>query len=151
MKTNWIIEYWDNKEKVVRCFSDKDGSWIDAPKENVILVYIQRMGVRPYGKSDKLYTQILRGVDNYFFYEKMDIAVFGSWNDDGRPTVMNVWYPDGRIESRAVTKRFEGVPDKIVKTGIWVEEPWATELGLSYSHNTSEKPPFRRTIKGCYG
>ena len=104
-KTNWIIEYWDSRKKAVKCFSDKDGSWEKAPKKNVIIVYIQRKGVRPYGRPDKLYTQILRGTDNYFFYEKMGIAVFGMWNDNGRPTVMNTWYPDGRIESKVVIKR----------------------------------------------
>ena len=143
IKTGWIIEYWNNKEKSVECFSSEDGSWEEAPKENVIIVYVQRMGIRPYGRADKLYTQILRGTDNYFLQEKDGIAIFGMWNDDGRLTVVNIWYSDGRIESKVVTKRLKGIPDKIVKTGIWVEEPWATKLGLSHS--------VKREIKGCYG
>ena len=142
-KTNWIIEYWDNKKKSVKCFSNKKGSWEKAPKKNVIIVYIQRRGVRPYGRSDKLYTQILRGTDNYFFREKDGVATFGMWNDDARPTVMNVWYPDGRIESKVVIKRPKKAVNKIVKTGVWVKEPQATKLGLS--------KPVRRKIKGCYG
>ena len=149
LKTNWIIEYWDNKKKAVKCFSNKKGSWKRAPKRNIIVIYIQRLGVRPYGKSDKLYTQIMRGTDNYFFYKKNNIVFFGMWNDDGRPTVMNTWYPDGRIESKVVVERPKGIPDDIVKTGVWVEEPWARKLGLSYSPNSAHKPQFKRKIKGC--
>ena len=151
IKTSWIIEYWDSERKAVKCFSNEDGSWEQAPKENVILVYIQRAGIRPYGRSDKLYTMILSGTDNYFFYEKADIAIFGMWNDDGRPTVMNTWYPDGRIESEKVIERLKGISDSIVKTGVWVEEPWATKLGLSYSPNSAYAPQFKREIEGCYG
>ena len=149
--TNWIIEYWDNKNKVVKCFSNKDGSWKEAPKKNVIIVYIQRKGVRPYGRFDKLYTQILSGNDNYFLREKDGIATFGTWNDDGSSSVMNIWYLDGRIESKVIAKRPKGITNKIVKTGVWVEEPWAKKLGLSYSPNSAHKPQFKREIKGCYG
>ena len=147
--TDWIIEYWNDEEKKVECFSSNDGSWEQAPKKNVIYVYVRRKGTTPYGRSDKIYTQVLRGTDNYFFCEKRGIATFGMWNDDGRPAAVNVWHPDGRIESKMVAERPEDIPGEAVKTGIWVKEPWAKELGLSFSHNTARKPTFNRTIKGC--
>lgn len=144
MKTHWIIEYWKKETKTVKCFSAKDGSWEEAPAEDVIFVYVQRKGVRPYGNPETLYTQILRGADYYFYYEKEDgSVVFGSWNDGNRESVINVWHPDGRIESKPTFGRPKDIPDKIVKNGVWVDEPWAKRIGLTL--NFLE----RRTIKGC--
>ena len=141
METKWIIEYWNNDLKKIECFSNKDGTWEEAPKDNVVVVYIQRLGKRPYGKEDKLYTQRKRGVDNYFFSEKDGVAYFGGWNDSGRPNTINWWYPDGKIEAKNISKRPKGIPDKIVKIGVMVSEPWATKIGISR--------PAKRVIKGC--
>lgn len=73
--------------------------------------------------------------------EKNGIAYFGGWNDEGRPCTNNKWYSDGRIESKMISKRPEGIPDKIVKLGVWVNEPWAKKLGITES--------AKRSIKGC--
>jgi len=146
----WIIEYWNNETKSVECFSSDGCTWEDAPLDNVIYVYLQRRGIRPYGNPDKIYTMKKSGVDNYFFFERRNgILVLGGWNDDGRPNTMIVWHPNGYIESHTITERPSEVLDEQVKRGVWVEEPYARWLGLSWSPNSADAPPFKRKIKDC--
>lgn len=148
---NWKIEYWDTETKSVKCFSNNDGTWREAPRENVIYVYIQRRGVRPYGRPDKTYTMVLNGVDNYYFHKREDGAlVFGSWMDDPtRSSIKNIWRTDGFVETHTVWDKPVEISDDEIKVGIWVEEPWARRLGLSWSPNSAYAPPFKREIKGC--
>lgn len=151
MTWKWTIEYWNSRTKEVECFSSEDGTWEEAPRENVIYVYIQKQGVRPYGRPDKIYTMVLNGVDNYYFHERKDgTIVFGSWMDDPtRFSIKNIWRTDGFIESHKVWDKPAEISDDEVKIGVWVKEPWARRLGLSWSPNSADAPQMIRKIKGC--
>ena len=151
MSAGWIIEYWDAETKSVRCFSNKDGTWIEAPRDNVTYVFVQKRGVMPYGRPNKTYTMVLNGVDNYYYHKREDgTLVFGSWMDDPtRFSIKNIWRTDGFVESHKVWDKPAEISDDEVKIGVWVDEPWARWLGLSWSPNSSHAPQMVRKIKGC--
>lgn len=139
MKVKWTIDYWNNDLKKVEYFSSEDGAWEEAPKKNIIYVHIQATGMpRPHYNPTSTYTYSVLGTDFYYFYKKNGVLIFGGWNDETTgPTTTNaatnrfIWHPDGRCEKELIKGRPEGISDEVVKEGVWVEEPWASELGLS--------------------
>lgn len=147
-KRSWIIEYWNIDTKQVECFSSDDGSWIDAPSNNIIYVYIRKHGKRPYSSPDKIYVVKVNGNDYYFWYRIDDAIVYGGWNDNNTGN-MYTWHDDGYIEHHVLNGKPEGLDEKIIKYGVLVEEPYAKRLGLSWSPNSASLPQFKRSIKGC--
>ena len=76
------------------------------------------------------YTQTKEGPDHYYLIVAPASVRLGGWNDDGRPSHEVTWRTDGRI----VNVRRQAPPaldPSLLKHGVWVDEPWATRLGLS--------------------
>lgn len=143
----WTIEYWNDEDKRVECFSNLDGTWEDAPKDKVINVYVQRKGVYPAANPDRIYTTVLTGLDNYFWEcNENDVYIFGAWTEEENDGVLWLWYPTSQWQERSmIDEKPDFVKDSIIKTGIWVEEPWASKLGLSGELDFGPG----RIIKGC--
>jgi len=132
----WAIEYWDKKRKKLLVFTANDGTWKQAPKENVVYVYIQRYGVRPYSNPTRPARQTLSGFDNYFFTTWRDNFYYGYWND-GEEQKVWLWKGTGEIElcgPCSLKKKNE----HHIKKGIWVDEPYASRLGFGKADRTIE-------------
>jgi hypothetical protein len=141
----WVIEYWNPDIKQVERFSSEDGSWVEAPRDNIVYVHVEYSMVRPHGNPDTKYKVVCMGTDYYFLQEIDDAVYFGGFNDeyatstsaDSAGSIHR--YSEGNIEREF----YEGhiPPDFIdkcnVKAGVWVEEPWATMLGLSRTNYES--------------
>lgn len=153
IKLRWTIDYWNDDLKKVEHFRSEERTWEEAPKKNVIYAHITATGVsRRYGNPASTYTYSLLGTDFYYFYKKNGVFIFGGWNDERvGPTTTNgpskrfVWHPDGRCEFKMFKARPDRIPDEAVKEGVWVEEPWASELGLS------EKVASKNIVSGAGG
>lgn len=136
---SWAIEYWNPVTNKVERFDSTTGSWGEAPKENVIYVYVTYQMRPPYGNLDTTYTTILKGKDYYWLQEIGDALYFGGYNDAlATPTSVNspgnvFVLQDGNItrEMYEANVRPEFVAESSVVAGVWVLEPWATMLGLS--------------------
>lgn len=143
--TGWVIEYWDPVSKEVSRFSSLDGTWQNAPRENIIYIHVTYSMVRPYGNPDTTYKVLLSGTDYYFLQEVGDEVWFGGFNDEhATPTSSNVTgrihrYSGGNIERVPHNSHLppEFVDKRNVKAGVWVIEPWASMLGLSRANYES--------------
>lgn len=128
----WAVQYWHgpSPQGPLPTFTSRDGPWANAPARNVIRVLLQRHGIRPHGNPDVLYTQTKEGPDHYYLIVASDAVRLGGWNDDGRPSHEVTWRADGRIFN--VRRHAPPALDPAqLKHGVWVDEPWATRLGLS--------------------
>ena len=135
---DWEIDYWDDKKHTIKCYTSSY-TWKKVPKKNVIYVRVFRMGVRPYGNPNNVYSMVIKGEDNYFFLKKKKVFIFGGWNDDGRDGTLFYWYPDGKIDKKRIKSRPGFVSDDIIKLGIWVNEPWASRIGLTLPETKVEQ------------
>ena len=85
-----IVEYWNpDTELVFRACTENsfNSSWLGFQDTGVIDVYFKRTGILPYSGPDTLYTQRLRGADQYYFEELSDGTwIFGTYNDDIDPS-----------------------------------------------------------------
>jgi hypothetical protein len=147
----WVIEYWNKKKKTIECFSSEDGTWEDAPVDNVIFVYVRGKLSRPHGDPDRIYTMRLSGTDYYFLRVAEDGTVrFGGWSDNADTPAGGIgcygayctWTPGIKVETTMITVgRPPDADESMIKKGVWVEEPWAERLGLTGR--------AKRTTKGC--
>jgi hypothetical protein len=142
MVEEWIIEYWNDQRKTVECFSISDGKWVDAPKENVIFVHVQRHGVMPYGRPEKVYKMTQDGLDHYFCRVIEDQIVFGGWCDDEDVKgVLTYWDNKEWMRNEVIFTKPDFILDEEVKHGVFVPEPYAAQLGwTTKQHRTIESP-----------
>lgn len=140
--TGWVIEYWNSTLEDISFFSSLDGDWKEANSKDIIYVWFY------LGE----YTVRLKGKDFYFFTGD----IFGGYNDDIRSETSH----DGHgVYFKIVTGKLiktqtpdhtrpDFIKDDEIKAGIWVIEPYATRLGLSFDSNKSRsKPILKRYIK----
>lgn len=146
----WIIEYWNPLKEEVECFNCDQGIWEEAPERNVTYIYVNRPGIYPAANPDKIYTTTMVGLDCYFWREEIDgTFVYGGWMETEKDGdgVLCYWYPDRRWQdNKTIKRRPDFIDDEEIKTGIWVEEPWASRLGLSGELDIG---PARRVVQGC--
>lgn len=144
MKYKWKIEYWDSKKELTFCYNSDHCKWDKCPKRGILFVYISIWGSYPYMNPNNEYKTTLKGLDFYFLKEIKEILYFGGWNGPkkGRTTTNSpgaIYQIDKRGETKrtSITKK----PKEIhhYKEGIWVEEPWASRLGLTRKR-TEAKP-----------
>jgi hypothetical protein len=146
----WTIEYWKNQGKKVECFSSADGTWLEAPNDNVLYVYVERPGILPHGDPGKIYTTRYKDWDKYYMYEPGDGSVwFGGYNlmtaseHSGLGSVVKCFL-DGSMEGEAILGGLpsgpQTIPGGMIKNGIWLSEPWAGKVGLSGPYGPREIP-----------
>ena len=135
MKYKWKIEYWDPKKELTFCYDSDHHKWDKCPKKNVIFVYISKWDDYPFMNPNNEYKTTLKGYDYYFLKEIKGVLYYGGWNSPkkGRtttdaPGAIYKFKKGSKLERTSITKK----PKEIhhYKEGIWVEEPWASTLGL---------------------
>jgi hypothetical protein len=136
--TGWVIEYWNPVTCRTSCFSSLDGSWRQAPSENVIYVWFY------LGE----YITGLKGNDYYFFDEEK--GIFGCYqspvlSETSHDGPSSYYYIENNEQVRVRTPahtRPDVAKDEDIKGSIWVVEPYATEIGIicdSKKHHITAK------------
>lgn len=139
--TGWVIEYWNPETCKLSHLSSLDCSWREAPRQGVTRIWFH-IDTGPYIVG-------LTGRDAYFYHESF--RAFGGYQMQNQPHSYEARGSIFCVGDEVVKTRLpeyhrpDFITDEDVKFGIWVPEPYASELGLATGCKTPHiTAPFKR-------